>query len=963
MQQVSLKIGEVVNGFEVISTNKVKKINQTIYQLKHQATGSSYVHLSNKDTNNCFAVTFLTYPQDSSGIAHILEHLVLCGSKKFPVKDPFFLMLKRSLAVFMNAFTASDWTMYPFCTQNKKDFYNLMDVYTDAAFFPLLKKESFFQEAHRLELENKKIVAKGVVFNEMKGAMSSPSDIMYRRTLQSVFPTITYHHNSGGEPIDILDLELNQLKKFHKTYYHPSNANFFSYGNFPLEKTLKFLEKKIFKGLKSTKSKRPKIVEEKRYKSSQFFEYNYPIANEDDTKNAYQVTLNWLTCQITNSQDILSLSLLEEILLGNSASPIRYILTESEYGKDLADTTGYHSEYSETFFTIGLKGVKKVAINKVTKLIENSLEKLVTKGLDSKLIESAIHQKELEVREISGGRTPYSLNLLFRFVGAWLNQGDIIKALDFDDQIKNIKKLVTKGNYFENFIKKYFINNSHKIKIVLAPDKKYLAKQTKNIDKKIILNSKKDQPIQRANLQKLVNENLDCLPRLKLKEIEIDVLEVKPQNKSNVSQYLQPTNDLEYWGIYLENLTVDFLKNQDIPLISSFITEIGTKNLDYEKFSAQVDLYTGGINFSALYFDRINSETYHQLLCISAKSLNKNKNKMQQLIKEVLFNYDFSNQRRICQLIEKITISKTNSILHQGHSYAEILACRNFSNVAQLEEQQNGIHCLKRLKKLQKIKKTEWKSIIEGYKKDWQKLISSAKVSFFATGDSLKDSPKLLNSFVSDYDLSLNQNWSSFSNKILKIENVKEIWTTASAVSFVVRSYPTVPIKDPDNPKLLILSKLLQANFIHQEIREKGGSYGGIVSFHPNSGIFSFLSYRDPNLHQTWEVYQKAIEWAIDGKFNQEQIEDSILQIFGALDQPLSPAKKAQDSFIKNQTGYSHSKYINYRKKLISVTKQNLISVAEKYFSKQNYNDVAISNTEILKTSKKFLKDYKIYSI
>ena len=213
---MNFKLGTELHGFTVESVDKIEKINQCVYQLKYKKNGASLVHLSNKDTNNAFGIGFLTCPQDSSGVAHILEHLVLCGSKKFPVKDPFFSMLRRSLANFMNAFTASDWTMYPFSSQNPKDFYNLMDVYTDAVFFPLLKEKSFQQEAHRLEQQGAETIAQGVVFNEMKGAMSSPMEIMYRRTLNSVFPSITYHHNSGGEPVDILDLDLAQLQEFHK---------------------------------------------------------------------------------------------------------------------------------------------------------------------------------------------------------------------------------------------------------------------------------------------------------------------------------------------------------------------------------------------------------------------------------------------------------------------------------------------------------------------------------------------------------------------------------------------------------------------------------------------------------------------------------------------------------------------------------------------------------------------------
>ena len=960
----SLKIGQELYGFKVHSIDIIPKIKQHLYHLKHKSSGASLIHLSNDDNNNTFGVAFVTCPNDSTGVAHILEHLVLCGSKKFPTKDPFFSMLRRSLATFMNALTASDWTLYPFSSQNKKDFYNLMDVYSDAVFFPLLKKESFEQEAHRLEKNKNKIVAQGVVFNEMKGAMSSPTEIMYRRTLQSIFPTITYHHNSGGEPLDILDLSLAQLRKFHKTNYSPSRAKFFSYGNFPLSKTLAFLQNNTFKKWESLKRDEVKISKEKRYKTAQNFKYFYPLANNEDHKKAYQITLNWLTCPITNSLEVLSLSLLNEILLGSLAAPLRFKLIESNYGKDLADTVGYHAEYSETFFSVGLKGVESSKVSKVDKLIRSSLKEIVEQGINTSFIESAIHQKELEIREISESRYPYSLNLLFRFIGSWINQGNIIESLDFDSQIEKIKKKITKEKYFEGLIQKYLIDNPHRVKIILAPDKSYLAKQESKIEKKIKLTAKKLIQQQKniplaENNRPIKTEKLDCLPSLSLKDIELGLSKITSTKKQGITQYNQITNGLEYWNIYLQNPKLDLMANQDISLICGMLTEIGTKNFNYEEFSAQINRYTGGIGLSFLCCPNFNQQNYHQLICISAKSLNSNKKKMQQLIQELLVAYDFSNHKRIKQWIEQITIDKINSIVHQGHLYAETLACRNFSKILELEEQQGGIHFIKRLKELNKIKKFD--NLSKQYQKNWNEFLNNSSLSLFTVGDEINYN--LLKSFTKDTNIPLTSSWSNSPNELKNSKTLKEIWTSATAVSFVARCYPTIDFKHPDNPKLFVLAKLLMFNYIHQEIREKGGAYGGIANFHRDSGIFSFLSYRDPNLWNSWEVYRKAIDWVIDGSFTQKQVENSILQCFATLDKPLTPQGNAAKDFFDKQIGQSFAFRLKYRKQLLAVTKKDLISVAEKWLTKNNYCDVAISNKESIKKNKTLVKDYQIYSI
>ena len=331
-----LKERDNIYGYYVKRIIELKEISSFLYMLEHTITGARHAHLSNNDTENTFSVAFKTVPSDSTGVAHILEHTALCGSKKFPVRDPFFSMLKRSLSTFMNAFTSSDWTMYPFSTQNKTDFYNLMDVYLDSAFFPSIDELSFKQEGHRLEIEegteetdSLELVYKGVVYNEMKGAMSSPNQVMVRSILNALYPSTTYSYNSGGDPAVIPELTHDQLKAFHRRHYHPSNAFFYTYGSLSLKDHLRFINDKILNHFERMDPK-TNVPSQPRWSKPKRTTYQYPLDKNEDPSKKCQVCVAWLTADIKDAFEILILTLLGQILLGNPASPLRKSLIDSE---------------------------------------------------------------------------------------------------------------------------------------------------------------------------------------------------------------------------------------------------------------------------------------------------------------------------------------------------------------------------------------------------------------------------------------------------------------------------------------------------------------------------------------------------------------------------------------------------------------------------------------------------------
>ncbi len=373
-------------------------------------------------------MAFRTPPADSTGVAHILEHTVLCGSQRYPVRDPFFAMLKRSLNTFMNAMTASDWTCYPVASMNRKDFYNLMGIYLDAVFFPLLRAQDFRQEGHRLEFADPADPAtplqlKGVVFNEMKGAMADPSSLLGRCLNRALFPTTCYGHNSGGEPREIPDLTWEQLRAFHADYYHPGNSWFFTYGDLPLADHLQRIDELALRRFEPRQIASA-IPAEVRFAAPRRDEATFPLSAQDDPAGRSMVQLAWLTCPIEDTFERAALGILAGLLLGDPAAPLYQALLDSRLGQNLTPGTGYHDDYRDTVFAVGLQGTEPEQVEAVEQLVLTTLERVAGEGFPAERVEAALHQYEFSSREVTGDQYPYGLSLLMRFLGPWLHADD-----------------------------------------------------------------------------------------------------------------------------------------------------------------------------------------------------------------------------------------------------------------------------------------------------------------------------------------------------------------------------------------------------------------------------------------------------------------------------------------------------------------------------------------------------------
>ncbi len=410
------KIGEVYRDFKLLKVVPIPEIQCVLKELEHLGTGAQVMALENDDSENLFCLSFKTWPNSSDGVAHILEHTVLCGSEKYPIKDPFFAMGRRSLNTFMNALTGSDFTCYPASSQVPQDFYNLLEVYLDAVFHPLLKELSFRQEGHRLEFadpEDPKTLLefKGVVYNEMKGALSSPTARLNELMNYSLFPDLIYGVNSGGDPKNIPELTYEQLKGFHGKYYHPSRCLFFFYGNLPLKGHLDFIAEKTLEKAEKI-HQLPMLPFQPRFKKPRKVQGYYPFPADESIEEQALISFGWLTCPILNQQEWLALSVIEMVLLDTDASPLKRTFLDSGLCKQVSSYMD--GEISEVPWVIVLRGCNPDSADKLEVILRQSLEKIVKEGIPMELVDNAIHQLEIHRSEITGDQSPYGLSLFFR---------------------------------------------------------------------------------------------------------------------------------------------------------------------------------------------------------------------------------------------------------------------------------------------------------------------------------------------------------------------------------------------------------------------------------------------------------------------------------------------------------------------------------------------------------------------
>ena len=898
-----------------------------------------HIHLDSSSDEKVFMVAFRTIPEDSTGVAHILEHTALCGSKKYPVRDPFFMMIRRSLNTFMNAFTSSDWTAYPFATLNDKDFNNLLSVYLDSSFFPNLDELDFCQEGHRLEYSDSsdidnELEIKGVVYNEMKGAMSSVSSQLWHGLSKHLYSSSTYKHNSGGNPEDIIDLTHEYLVDFHKKHYHPSNATFFTFGDIDPSEIQEYIKKNVLGDFEPS-NQSIKVENEKRISSPKTVtEFYNPMPNDEEN---HHVVLSWLLGESHDPIELLESYLMSNILLDNSASPLRKALENTELGRSLSPLTGLETDHKELVFAAGLEGVESGKQMEVEELILDCLKDIVKNGISEELIASSLHQLEIRQREITGSGMPYGLQIMLSCLPACVHNDDPLRVLDLDSSFSVIKNNLKSNKYIENLIKKKIIENGHRVNYSLVPDPNFNNKNEEKIKNKVLQKSKnlsqedKQQIIDLASNLKQRQEAVDnpeILPKVTKEDIPSSRTYANPSiiKNKNINNYFYETgtNGITYHSMIFpcNNLSDEEFKVAS--LFGSTLTEIGIGKMNYEEVQKIQSAITGGISSNFVLLPNAKENKHNLGLKISSKCLEKNEEEMQKLMLQTLSDAKFENKDRIKDMLNFISSGNERSIIQNGHMLAMSNAGAQVNNIAATNDMAAGINFITNTSNLSKNidKQDNLFNYLDLFASIKSKIVTTPIHTF--TASSLNQSQTgIVYKFKDSVEAFDSQNY-------FDIQDESIGWITGAQVCYCAEAFPTVDSFHDDAPILSVLGAVLRNGYLHSAIREKGGAYGSGATQDSHNKVFKFFSYRDPRCSETFNDFAKSREWALKN-ITAEHLEEGVLGVISSIDKPLSPYGEAMNDFSNTLDNKDKDKRLHFRSRVKDCTVNELVNVAGKY--------------------------------
>lgn len=951
------------SAFEFIGRHFIETLNLTVEHYQHKVTGATHYHLAADDPQNVFLVALRTVPMDSTGVAHILEHTVLCGSEKYPVRDPFFMMIRRSLNTFMNAFTSSDWTAYPFATENRKDFQNLLQVYMDAVFFPLIDPLDFAQEGHRFEFEemdnpDSPLTYKGVVFNEMKGAMSSPVSRLWQSLTSALYPTNTYHYNSGGEPTAIPDLSYEQLVAFHKAHYHPSNAVFMTYGDIPA-----LAHQTQFETLALNRFTSPvpqvHVGLEQRFAAPQTVEGVYAL-DEEETAHKTHIVLGWLLGLNQDPMEVLKGQLLAAVLLDNSASPLRKVLEDTELAEAPSPLCGLEESNKEMVFAVGVQGSDPEHSDAIEALILDELQRIAEQGVEQAQVEAMLHQLELSQREVGGDGYPYGLQLVLHALPGALHDGDPIALLDIDDALLELAEAIKDPQFIPGLVKSWLLDNPHRVRLTLKPDSTLAAQEAEAEKAKLqaiqnaLSDSEKQAIVDQALALAARQEQVDdptILPEVTKEDIpaEIKIIQGEPVRVGNlgVTAYQCGTNGLVYEQVLLDLPDLSDHEKAILPLFNSCLTEVGSAGRDYIATQAHQAAVCGSLSARSALHSKIGEvNDFHSHFIVSAKALNRHQGEMARLIEDTLYTARFDELARVKDLVGQIRASVDHGITGNGHGLAMMAATQSFTPVAKWKFERSGFAGIQFIKRFHdKLKEPaaleEFADQLGGIQR---KLQNANKQALLVVDDHGYDGA--LQGMASQWT-KIQQNASEGLHFHLEASQqpVRQAWVTSTQVNFCAQAYPAVLADHADAPKLAVLGACLRNGFLHSAIREKGGAYGGGATFNAEAAAFVFYSYRDPRLMETFADFEKAKGWLMGNEATQAKVDEAILNVISAMDKPGSPAGEAKKAFYQQLYGRTHEVRMAYREGVISTTLEQLREVAARYLDPAKASSAVLTHS------------------
>ena len=956
-------------AFELTRRVPIESLGLEVQEYVHKVTGARHLHMGTNSDENVFMVALKTVPEDSTGVAHILEHTVLCGSEKYPVRDPFFMMLRRSLNTFMNAFTSSDWTAYPFATQNPKDFDNLLSVYLDAVFFSRLDPLDFAQEGHRVELASEDadapLVYKGVVFNEMKGAMSSISSVLWDRLCFELFPTSTYHHNSGGDPEAIPDLSYDQLMAFYKGHYHPSNAILLTFGNLPVSQHHDVFEREALSRFERS-DEHIEVGLEHAFDEPKRAVHHYAL-EDADTDNKTHLIMGWKLGESSDLDAMLEAQLLSSVLMENSASPLMHWLETNDLGAAPSPLCGLEDSMREMVLYCGIEGSNQNCVDDFETQVLTVIRQTAEDGVSLDRLDAILHQIELHQREVTGDGMPYGLNLMLRALGAATHNGDAVAALDLSPAVERLRLKMSDPDFIRNRLNALVLDNAHRITLVVAPDPDLDELRKKRESQRLAEMRASLGEDDIANVRQLAREleqrqnqvdDVSILPKVGLDDIPQGVVtpsldsKLLDEGKRHVVG-AAGTNGLVYQQIALALPTLTEEQQGELPLLCALASEVGINDASYLEVQDRQSASVGSLGMSvSTRASRTDVNEASGFLVMSSKALANRMTEQSNLMIDTLTSASFSEAGRIKELISQMRARRDQSISGAGHSLAMTAASAGMSPLASLYHRQSGLEGIKRLRELDDRLPHEGEIEKMGASLTALRdhLLSTPAINLLSVADpSHIDEAVQALSAVSER-LSATRSTGAWS---LTERNAahNQIWAANTQVNFCAKAYPTVPSGHPDAPALSVLGAYLRNGFLHRSIREQGGAYGGGASHDANVGAFRFFSYRDPRNLETLSDFDASIDWLLTANHDALALEEAILSVISSLDKPASPAGEVKKTFYDELYGRTAEHKGQLRNAIISTTIEDLQRVASTYLRPEIGTSVILTDAKTATSS------------
>ena len=908
-----------INDFELVTERQIPEINTRAKLYRHIGTGAQVLSMENDDENKVFGITFATPPEDSTGVSHIMEHSVLCGSRKYPVKEPFVELIKGSLNTFLNAFTFPDKTCYPVASQNLQDFYNLIDVYLDAVLYPRITPETLMQEGWHYELESpdSPIAFKGVVYNEMKGAYSSPDGLLGRYIQQSLFPDNAYGVDSGGDPRHIPDLTYAQFKKFHETYYHPSNAFIYFYGNDDPAKRFELTQAylKDFQRIEIDSRIRlqPSFTEPRRLVIG--YDAGEEASAASDSKKG-MVSVNWLLAENLDVEVALAQTMLSHALIGTSASPLRKVLIDSGLGEDV--TGGADDELRQLTFSAGLKGIAPDDAGKVEELILNTLSQIVRDGIDREMIEASLNTIEFRLREYNTGGFPRGLAMMLGALSIWLHGNDPTLALAFEAPLAAIKqKLAADSRYFEKMIEASFLNNTHRTTVLLKPDPE-VRPQTEAAERARLDQARAT--MTDADVQLVIEETrllkekqtapdspeaLATIPRLTLADLDKQN-KLIPSHTAEVNGAKVVTHDLFTNGItYLDvGFNLRALPQEYLPYVTLFgraLLGLGTEAEDFVKLSRRIGRKTGGIRSANFTSAVQRSSDAAAWLFLRGKATVAQTPDLLVILRDVLLTAKLDNRDRFRQIVLEEKAGQEAGLTPGGHRVANSRLKARFSLADWAGEQMGGLTYLFFLRKLAEQIDQDWAGVLGKLEAVRGYLInrSNALVNLTLDGVNTQVIQPALADFLGQLPVKATAQLAWTPDIVAAPEGL----TIPAQVNYVAKGANLYKLGYQFHGSLLVISNMLRTTWLWERVRVQGGAYGGFCTFDHRSGTFTYVSYRDPNLLATLNNYDQTADFLRDIDLPQEEVTKSIIGVIGELDDYQLPDAKGFTSLGRMLAG------------------------------------------------------------